>query len=415
MATPWRCRPVRGGLAGSEVGLGFGLYLGLERACPNGDDSGPVVVVGADRAHSPHVRHLDRVAVARRVQLAVPTLAGLGVETRAVLTDHTRCVVLALAIAVAAQPQVTFSDGAFTIVDGEDRHTVPLSAADPPRPFRGDRLNLRIGETLVTFDQRGLGIQYSGKGGFTTLAYMTTSPKVFSAEEIKRNAELAASGERPARLSAVSGFEVVNDRLFLLLRWDDKSGEPWLETLVDVDTSGEAPKINLLGRFGGFSFTDGAVSDELYSSGSKLFVLVRGLDGLAIGTCDTEKGTTAYKKLAPIVDEVHRFGALFYTVTNAPHGMKSIGVVNPVPERFRTVMETRGTIVPTALGASLVVNEGGRWSLYSVMTGAKIPVEEGAGLAQTPVGVLVWTPRAKPDRAVLREPGTWAVLAEWKR
>jgi hypothetical protein len=323
-------------------------------------------------------------------------------------------VVLAIAIAVAAQPQVTFSNGAFIVKDGEDSLTVPLSAAEPPKPFKGDRLNLRLGETLITFDQRGLGIQYRGKGGFTTLAYMPTSPKIFSADEIRRNSELAASGERPARVSAVSGFEVVNDRLYLLLRWDEKDGGPWLETLVDVDTTGDAPKINLMGRFGGFSYTTGAVSDELYASDAKLFVLVRGVDGLGIGTCDTEKGTTAYKKIGPIVDEVHRFGPLFYTVTNAPHGMKSVGVVNPVPERFRAVLETRGSVVPTSLGNALLVEEGGRRALFSIASGAKLPVEPDAGFAQTPYGVLVWSPKAKPTRAHLRELSAWAIVAEWK-
>jgi hypothetical protein len=323
-------------------------------------------------------------------------------------------VVTAFAIAVALQPKIAFEGGAFVLTDAQDKVTVPLSAADAPRPFRGDRLNMRLGETLITFDARGLGIRYGTRGGTTTLAYMTTSPKIFSADEIKRNAEMAASGERPAKVGAVSGFEVVGEKLYLLLRWDDKSGQPWLETLVDVDTTGDTPKINLLGRFGGFSFTSGPVSDELYSSEKKLFVLVRGLDGLAIGSCDTEKGTTAYKKLAPIVDEVHRLGPLFYTVTNAPHGMKSVGVVNPVPERYRTVLETRGKVLPSALTNALLVEEGGRRSLYSIYTGAKVPVETDAGLAQTQFGVLVWSPRAKPAVAHLREPSSWRAVAEWK-
>ena len=319
-----------------------------------------------------------------------------------------------LALAFLAQPQLSFAGGEFTVIDGEQKVTVPLSAAEPPKAFKGDKLNMRIGDTLVTFDQRGLGIQYRGKGGFTTLAYMPTSPKIFSAEEIARNTELAKSGERPARVSAVSGFEIVNDKLYLLLRWEEKSGKPWLETLVDVDTSGDAPKIGLIGRFGGFSFTSGAVSDELYSSGTKLFALLRGIDGLAIGTCDTTMGTTAFKKLGPIVDQVNRMGALFYTVTKTPYGMKSVGVVNPTPERFRAVLETRGDVIATAVTGVLLVREEGRDSLFSVVSGAKMPVEKDAGFAETPFGVIVWTPRARPTSAFLRETGGWRKLSEWK-
>jgi hypothetical protein len=300
------------------------------------------------------------------------------------------------------------------IQDGEDKLTVPLSAAEPPAQFKGDKLNMRIGDTLITFDKNGLGIRYGKKGGYTTLAYMPTSPKIFSTEEIVRNTELAKSGERPARVSAVSGFEVVNDKLYLLLRWDDKSGKPWLETLVDLDTSGDVPKIGLIGRFGGFSYTSDPVSDELYSTGNKLFVVLRGIDGLALGTCDTLQGTTAFKKLAPIVDECHRFGSLFYTVTKTPHGMKSVGIVNPVPERFRTVLETRGEVVGSALTSALAVKESGHVSLFAFVSGAKLPVEDGSGFAETSFGVLVWTPKAKPVRATLRETEGWTILSEWK-
>jgi hypothetical protein len=319
-----------------------------------------------------------------------------------------------MALVMVVQPKLAFAGGAFVISEGEDKLTVPLSAADPPAQFKGDKLNMRLGDTLITFDKSGLGIRYRGKGGFTTLAYMSTSPKIFSTEEIVRNAELAKSGERPARVSAVSGFEVVNDRLYLLLRWDDKSGKPWLETLVDVDTSGDAPKINLIGRFGGFSYTSGPVCDELYSTGTKLFVVLRGVDGLALGTCDTLQGTTAFKKLAPIVDECHRFGSLFYTVTKTPHGMKSVGIVNPVPERFRTVLETRGEIARSSLTSALAVKEGGHISLFAFVSGAKLPIEDGSGFAETTFGVLVWSPKSKPVRATLRETETWAAISEWK-
>lgn len=319
------------------------------------------------------------------------------------------------ALLLVAQPQITFDGGAFVLTDGQDKATVPLSAADPPKPFKGDKLNMRIGDTLITFDSRGLGIQYRSRGGFTSLAYLPTSPKLFSADEIRRNAELAASGERSMKLSAVSGFEVVKDKLYMLLRWDDKAGKPWLEALVGIDTSGDAPKIDLLGRFGGFSFTDGPVCDELYSSQTKLFVVLRGVDGLAIGTCDTVEGKTAYKKLGPIVDECHRMGSLFYTLAKAPHGLNTVGIVNPVPERYRAALETRGEVLPSPLASVLVVKEDGVRSLFSVFSGAKLPVEEDAGFADTPYGVLVWSPRTKPTTATLRETDGWRKLSEWKK
>jgi hypothetical protein len=94
--------------------------------------------------------------------------------------------------------------------------------------------------------------------------------------------------------------------------------------------------------------------------------------------------------------------------------MKSVGVVNPVPERFRAVLETRGEVLATSVTNVLLVREEGRDSLFSVVSGAKIPVEKDAGFAETPFGVLVWTPKAKPTSAFLRETGGWRKLSEWK-
>ena len=316
-------------------------------------------------------------------------------------------------LTLLAPPQLSYASGAFVIKDGKERKTVPLSAAKPPVPFRAEKLSLRLGKTLVTFDQRGLGIRYGSKGGFTHLAYIPTNPKVFGTEEIKKNYALFATKERSANVSAVSGFEVVKDKLFLLLRWEDKAKQPWLETLVSIDSSAKAPKVDLIGRFGGVSFAKGPVCDELYSSGTKLYAPLRGPEGLGFGTCDVAKGVAEFKKLGPIVDDCRSFGGRFYTVSKAPYGMKSVGVVDPVSETFRAVLETRGEVVPSALTSALVVKEGGHSSLFAFVSGAKLPVEDTAGYAQTPYGVLVWSPKEKPERAELREADGWKSLAKW--
>jgi hypothetical protein len=319
-----------------------------------------------------------------------------------------------LILLATAQPQLSYADGAFVIKDAESTLTVPLSAAQPPVVLRAERLNIRIGETLITFDQRGLGIQYGGKGGFTTLGYMVTNPNVFSADQIKENADLIASGARSARVSALSGFEVVDDTLYLLLRWDDAAGAPWLEILASVDTSGDAPKVNAIGTFEGKSFARGAVSDELYSFADTVYSPMGAQDGLWVASFDTFNKRLLYRKAAERVDECHRFGERFYTVTRTPWGAKSVGVLDPAAERFRAVIETRGDVLPSPLTSALVVQEGGARSLFAFGSGAKLAIAADEAFAQTPYGVLVWSPKDGPKQAALREPDGWTSVAEWK-
>ncbi len=319
------------------------------------------------------------------------------------------------ALALALQPQLSFASGKFTIKDGDDTLTVPLFAAEPEPVFRGTTLDLRVDGVLVTFDDKGLGIRYGNRGGYTRLAYMPDNPALFDSEESSRIAALVASGERSKSVSAVSGFEVVDDRIFLLLRWDDKANKPWLEVLVDLDTSGDAPKVNYLGRFGGFSYAQGKVSDELHSHSTRLFSPVRAALGLGLGSYDIPTSTSKFVNLGPHVEVVRKFGARFYTLTSTSYGLKQVGVIDPISERMRTVMETRGEIVPSALTSALIVKENGVSSLFAFVSGSRFQLPADYGCAQTPYGVLVWSPKAGPKEASLLETDGFSAITVWKR
>jgi hypothetical protein len=317
--------------------------------------------------------------------------------------------------ALAKQLQLNYASGAFTIKDGSDAIEIPLSAAEPREPLRADRLNLRLGDTLITFDKRGLGIQYGSKGGFTKLAYVATSPLLFDAEEIERTKRLISEGRRSADVSALSGFEVVNDRIFLLMRWDGADDDPWLEALIDLDTSGDAPKVGVISRFGGFSFAKGPVSDELYSRDTRLFTPLRATFGLALGLYDTAGATKRFVNLGGAVDSCIPLGQNFLTTTKTSYGMTSIGYIDTKSERWRAVFETRGLLLPTPLDSAIRVKEGGFSFLFDVETGAKSPLSATTAVAKTPYGILVWDPADKPTTATLREQGTLLPLAEWKK
>ena len=310
-------------------------------------------------------------------------------------------------------PELSYADGIFTILDGQDAATVPLSSGDPPVPVAGDRLSLEVGGTLITFDQRGLGIRYGSKGGFTGLGYMPTTPKLFTREEIVHNVELIESGARQFKVSALSGFEVVDDVLYLWLRWDDKDGEPWLETLVNIDTSGDAPKVNLIGRFDGFSFTRGTVADELHAMRGSLVVMTRTEAGFGVGEYNLESGEVTYRRVADRDEVCRRVGARFYTLRRTETGMTTVGIVEPFLARYRPILETRGAIVRSNLSSALVLQEGEALTLVSIDSGARRELPADAAYAETALGVLVWSPAKNPASAELIEPEGWSVVAEW--
>ena len=318
-----------------------------------------------------------------------------------------------LAAALIVQPDISFADGAFTIKDGGDTVTVPLSAAGPPLEISAERLSMQVGGTLVTFDQRGLGIQYGDKGGFTRLGYMPTTPKLFTREQILRNVELIDAGARTAEVSAVSGFEIVGETVFLLLRWDDSEGDPWLETLVYIDTGGDAPKVNLVGRFVGFTAARGVVSDELHGTAGRLYAVTRSESGFGIGDYSTAGQQVHYRVVPGVIDRITLFGDRFLTERTTVYGTTLVGVLDPLTLSHMTVLEMRGEVVVSGLMSVLQIKENGVSSFVALGSGAKIEVESGWAYADTRFGVLKWYPSDAPERAELLETGGWTSVASW--
>ena len=93
--------------------------------------------------------------------------------------------------------------------------------------------------------------------------------------------------------------------------------------------------------------------------------------------------------------------------------MTTVGIVDPFLARYRPILETRSAIVRSNLSSALVLREGEALTLLSIDSGAMRALPAGAAYAETPLGVLVWSPAKNPARAELIEPGGWSVVAEW--
>ncbi|HXH61393.1 MAG TPA: hypothetical protein VNI20_08540 [Fimbriimonadaceae bacterium] len=322
--------------------------------------------------------------------------------------------ILLCAIAVYG-PQLTFVDGAFNVTDGDKTETVALNAGAASAPLVGDNISMQVGDVLVTFDERGLGIQYGKQGGFTTLSYMPTTPKLFSAEEIKANADAITSGERSARVSAVSGFVVVKDTLYMLMRWEDKDGKPWLETLVDLDTSGAAPKVGLVDKLVGTSFASGTVSDQLHAAGESVYVVTRTADSLLVESYDTVTAKMDRRTVGPAVDILRPFGSEYLTVRKTAYGTRIVGFYKTGGGPPHEVYETRGTVVPASLTSAFVVDEWDGRYLVDVSSGGKLALGKDSGYAPSSSGVIVWSPADAPEKATLYGSGGWTPVAEWTK
>lgn len=315
-------------------------------------------------------------------------------------------------VAQAASPSLKFSGKAFVIqVDGQ-KEVVPLKENAPPVrsvwSFRKD-------DKWAVWDlKRGLTIRSGRRVRSTRLAAVPVSPRLFSREEILATARLISSGARKQDASAIAGAKRIGAKVYLLARWSDRTGKPWLEALIAVDFEDEMPAPKLLGRFDGLSLAKGLVDDKLLILGNQLAIVARMGGGWGVARYDPESTVFTSVMLGQGLSRYdvlnHRLG-LFQEPTS--YGTTRVGRVDLANGLRRGLFETRGS-------ASLVDREepllfvlrrrGGAW-LRNAETGAEVKIPPSARVRKVAAGVIVWSPALKPMFAALYDPSRWAVLA----
>lgn len=323
---------------------------------------------------------------------------------------------VAFASALLAQPDISFQDSTFTIAEADQVYTVSLSAITEHRPVSADRLRIELDGTVITFDNRGIGIHYADKGGYTGLPSMTNTRKLWSVEEILENVRLIEAGVRQAALSAISGYELLGDTLYLLARWDDVDGQTWLEAFVRIEIGDERPQAHLVGRFDGYSMSTGPVSDTLESYGDQLVMLVRDNGGITVAMYDPYNDVMSYERVADgatnawiLPDRVR-----FLTEQTTPYGTTFIGMGRLDDFSHRRFSEIRGSVTSALSSSYIICREAGGSILINVGTGARHRLLDEERAAATPLGVLVWSPRDQPERARLVRATDFKQVADWQ-
>ncbi len=320
---------------------------------------------------------------------------------------------LGLAVLAFFEPTLTFEDGAFIVSESGSEIRSVVKIAPEPAPIEADRFKVTIDGVLVTFDKRGLGIQYRGKGGFSGLTYVPTTYKAFNAQEIALNAASITSGQRSDRVAALSGSEVVGNVVYLLLRWEEKDGKPWFEGVVAIEVSGDDPVTKFLGRVEGLSMAKGLVSDTLFVGQSGLIARVVKDGKASVAIVALPGGGLSYRPFASSPQSLIWNDQLFYELEKSDYGSTILSVFDEANLTKRSFFETRDEIVEVGLPGAMVVKEGGVVRLLSLESGAMTTMDADSGFATTPLGVLVWSPKLAPKSAALLERGGWTKSATW--
>ncbi|MBI5707180.1 MAG: hypothetical protein HZC36_09360 [Armatimonadetes bacterium] len=314
---------------------------------------------------------------------------------------------------------ISFRKGTFTVRTPIGSTSVPIAEskrqATQPTSTNVNRILFRKDDAYAVWDSRGLSIR-KGKQALTTrLQGLSVTPKLFTTDEILANRACFALGLRSPFASKISGAKRVGAAVTLLARWEDFSGAPWLEALIEVDLAEPKPHVQLLGAFEGLSV--GPEGERLRLDGTMLAALTRRADGSwGKATWDPRLARFDFQAMGENLADFAFLGPQSgYAYERTGYGSTLLSRFHFPTAAKRTLMESRGEIKlldPKEPWLALAREENGLW-LHNLDSGSKVLLPSGGLVRRTSLGLFVASPLPKPESAALYSLDRFERVALW--
>jgi hypothetical protein len=301
---------------------------------------------------------------------------------------------------------LSFAKGVFTTSVNKDTQRTPISA----KPTKVQEVfALKVDKNWIVWDKRGLTIR--------TPKQIATSGKVLTKEQISENVTLFASKTRSKYASSLSGDEFVGDRLFLVPRWTDANGKPWLEALIEINLADKEPWPKLVGKVNGVSRATGTVADELFLMRGQLNLLVENLDTWGLATWDLAQNFGQYKQLGTNLVRVSNKweeSAIAF-VERTQYGTEVAAWYNLEKGKRVEITEARGSVRFLRFPDPIFqIAQDSATILRNGESGQELKFSPETAFVAVKHGILAWSPASSPKQAVLIETNTLKPLAAWK-
>ncbi len=313
--------------------------------------------------------------------------------------------------------EIKFQDGFFTLNGPEGSSKISVRPGFEAMNTSTGRLWLPAGGSILTFDEKGVGFRKNNRSTYATYASIATSDKIFNKSEIDTINRDVAANKKSLDVSAVSGWEKIGETVYLILRWDDKQSKPWLEVLMRYEFTGGKPKATFLGRFDSLTGARGRVNDKMIAENGKLITVTHSSKTSLLESYDIaskEFGKNALQdKLAD--SKLIEGSLLGLGISSTPAKTYLISLIDREKHESQRVAEIRGNIQGLYSPAVLQYSHNSRTMLLSLTTGAEIIIPNNCGIESVAAGMLLWTPKDKPQAAALYSSGSFRTLARWSK
>lgn len=309
--------------------------------------------------------------------------------------------------------QIDLKRDAFVVTGPSGPETVPLRQT--PKVAQ-DKFALKDGDHWVVWDQRGLTVRVGTHAKTTRLPDVATSLKANTREQIAETIDKIQRGERTREAAALSGFELVGEQLYLLVRWEEKGGAPWMECVVRVDLATKSNAPVFVGRMPAVSKASGPVADELFLTGGKLATIA--VDGPQWGLAFWDVAES-FGRFVGIGSGLARHsvqpdGASVLFVEDTGYRTQLGGVAQLPSGERRNLVESAGRVsFVSAKPIVARIDDDLGVALRFAGSGLEQRFAKGTEARACGYGLLVWSPKEAPLRAALFPGSDWIPSARW--
>lgn len=297
--------------------------------------------------------------------------------------------------------------------------TINLIALQNKTDLRRRDINFPSKTASVSWTSGTLKIAVKREKLYTTDFHeIPTSPRLRSRADIRDTIQ----NHENRGASVLSGYQVFDQTAYLLVRWEEADGTPWLEALVKLKLDDADPRPQVLTVLPGLSFASTAVPNVLGRNGSTLVALLRKPNepDQPWGRWDfhLDDSTQNFAQLGshPKFAKVEANGSASFIDQTSDGGYRS-GIIYPNGTTQRLVFESDYPISVPLLSRGKVLettDDKGRNFLVSLATGSVSYLNPGTSVIATQAGILLVSKLENPDQAMLLDPDTLAVLAKWE-
>lgn len=323
--------------------------------------------------------------------------------------------IAAIYLLAAQTPKVTLAyfQEHFIVRDGVYNESAPLKLPlEPPKLSTVFRRN----STFAVWDERGITVRIGPKVKSTKLPDIATSPKAFPRDEIRETLTLIKQRKRSKDASAISGAMRVGNRVYFLARWEDSSGKPWAEALVQVDLAERFPTPKLVGRIPVLSVATKPIDNQLQILDGQVSYVARKGNHWGVEQYNTQNGRFSFDQLGDTLDSyLPGESKTGFFIEKTAYGTTVAGRLDLRTRTRKILAEGRWRMrfMDASEPPFIIFSSGNSASIVSTATGAQMDLPVPSSARRTSRGVVIWTPVADPKRAWLYDPDRWQVRAWW--